>query len=325
MTASKELVRTAIAVDMIDIARSMSRSSRTRAELQSLLAGGAETHQEKPWEALAVPTGKPLSIFDPSSLPAAYTEFLFGDCVPFLKRETPVTAQQLFDALPSREDLEYDLEDDVEPYRASSRSRWDTAEFYTHFASVLRSLKILQSVRASFDRPGFEKDFKLISSISSEDFAEAALHPSAPRSNEDLIRTAGNERVREALRHLGFSIATVPLTDGNKMRLHHFGCAMNQIFGPLTVFHTQNYADNYSPEFLKLHSPPQNSGVTQPTANSEPAAIGYVQNTIMPTLQKMHRITAASPRSTAKFFLLMEELSYRHLYRVDLAWLGNSD
>jgi hypothetical protein len=37
----------------------------------------------------------------------------------------------------------------------------------------------------------------------------------------------------------------------------------------------------------------------------------------------MHQLTAASPRSTAKLFLLMEELSYRHLYRVDRAWLGN--
>ena len=143
-----------------------------------------------------------------------------------------------------------------------------------------------------------------------QDFTEVALHPSMPRSNEDLIQTSGNQRVRTALRHLGFSTATVPLTDGNNMRLHHFGCAMNRIFGSLTVFHTHNYADNYSPEILKLQS-------------SEPPVTAYVQNKDMPTLQQMHRNTAASPRSTAKLFLLMEELSYRHLYRVDRAWLGN--
>ena len=85
---------------------------------------------------------------------------------------------------------------------------------------------------------------------------------------------------------------------------------MNRNFNSLTVFHTHNYADNYSPEILKLQS-------------SEPPVIGYMQNIVMPTLQQMHRKTAASPRSTAKFFLLMEELSYRHLYRVDQAWLGN--
>ena len=308
--ASKEIVRTTIAVDMIDIARGLSRSSKARADLESLAAAQAEAQQQQPLEALAVPTGKPLSIFDATALPAAYTEFLFGDCVPFLKRDTPVTAQQIFDALPSREELQYDLEVDVEPYRASDRSRWDTAEFHAVFCSCLRSLKILQSVKASLDRPGFEKDFQTIASTTSQDFTEAALHPSAPRSNQDLIHTAGNERVRTALRHLGCSTAKVPLTDGNKMKLHHFGCAMNQIFGPLTVFHTHNYADIYSPEMLKMQS-------------SEPPVIGYVQNIVMPTVQKMHQITAASPRSTAKLFLLMEELSYRHLYRVDKAWLGN--
>ena len=107
------------------------------------------------------------------------------------------------------------------------------------------------------------------------------------------------------------------------MRLQRFGCAMNQIFGPLTVFHTHNYADNYSPEILKLQGLQQGSGDEQPTASLEPPVFGYVQNIVMPTLQKMHQITAASPRSTAKLFLLMEELSYRHLYRVDKAWLGN--
>ena len=176
--------------------------------------------------------------------------------------------------------------------------------------SILRSLKLLQSVKAGMERPGFEKDFRIIAAATSQDFVDAALHPSLPRSDHDPIRTAATEKVRTALRHLRFSTATVPFTDGHKMRLHHFGCGMNDIFGPLTVFHTHNYADNYSPEILTLQS-------------SEPPLLGYVQNTPMPTLQEMHRRTAASPRSTAKLFLLLEELSYRHLYRVDHAQVGN--
>ena len=48
----------------------------------------------------------------------------------------------------------------------------------------------------------------------------------------------------------------------------------------------------------------------------------WIQNTIMPTLQQMHKNTAASPRSTAKLFLLLEELSYRHLYSIDSGHLG---
>ena len=98
-----------------------------------------------------------------------------------------------------------------------------------------------------------------------------------------MMGTAGNERVQMALPHPIFSTATVPLTDGNTMRLHHFGCAMNQVFGPLTVFHTHNYADNYSPEILLLHG-------------QERAVLAHRQNDPMPTLQEMHRKTAASPR-----------------------------
>ena len=113
--ATKEFVRTTIAVDMADVARQMTRSSKTCAELQSIVAAQSENEQEQPQQALAVPSGKPLSIFDPSALPSAYTEFLFGDCVPFLKRETPITCQQIFAALPSREELQYSLRADAEP------------------------------------------------------------------------------------------------------------------------------------------------------------------------------------------------------------------
>ena len=56
--------------------------------------------------------------------------------------------------------------------------------------------------------------------------------------------------------------------------------------------------------------------------SSEPSLVGHLQNAVMPTLQQMHKNTAASPRSTAKLFLLLEELSYRHLYRLDHAHLG---
>ena len=93
------------------------------------------------------------------------------------------------------------------------------------------------------------------------------------------------------------------------MRLKHIGTAMNLCFGPLTAFSTHNYADNYSPEIVLLHG----GGVAQPSA----------QEPVMPTLQQMRRMTAESPRSTAKQFLLMEELSFRHLYGIGRIRLGN--
>ena len=65
----------------------------------------------------------------------------------------------------------------MDEYVASDRSRCDSAEFYAFFCSCLRSLKILQSVKASMDRTGFEKDIRTIAATSSHDFAEAALQP----------------------------------------------------------------------------------------------------------------------------------------------------
>ena len=53
------------------------------------------------------------------------------------------------------------------------------------------SPRIQQTVRAFFERPGFEKDFQIIASTAGQDFTEAALPPSMPRSNEDLIQTSG--------------------------------------------------------------------------------------------------------------------------------------
>ena len=112
---------------MIDIARQINRTSRGREELQRLAAGCVDNDANT---ALIVPTGKPLSIFDAAVLPAAYTEFLFGDSVPFLQRQTPVTRRQIFVALPSRVELEYCLAGDLVAHVASARSRFDTPSFF---------------------------------------------------------------------------------------------------------------------------------------------------------------------------------------------------
>ena len=129
---------------------------------------------------------------------------------------------------------------------AGRRSRFGTPEFYAVFASPLRTLRLFQTTKGAMERHGFEEDMKLIASITSNYIVESACHESAPCTNESLAQ-AGNEKVRVALQHFTFSTATVPLTDGNNMRLTHFGDAMQRIFGPLTVFSTNNYADNYSP------------------------------------------------------------------------------
>ncbi len=56
---------------------------------------------------------------------------------------------------------------------------------------------------------------------------------------------------------------------------------------------------------------------------ADPPIEAFVEACVMPRLRGMHKKTAQSPRSTAKLFLLFEELTYRHLCRVDAAHFGN--
>ena len=65
----------------------------------------------------------------------------------------------------------------MDEYVASDRSRCESVEFHAFFYSCLRSLKILQSVKASMARTAFEQDIRTFAPTSSHDFAEAALQP----------------------------------------------------------------------------------------------------------------------------------------------------
>ena len=168
---------------------------------------------------------------------------------------------------------------DEGPYKAPTLSRFHTPVFQAVFASMLRSLKLLQSCRAAFDRQVLEKDFKTIASVNSADIMAAALHESKARTAQDVLRNTGNEKVRAALRHLVFFTATVPFTDGHKMRLKHLGCAMNIVFGPLVDTH--KYGDNCAPE---MPLPAQEQHDVVPSAMRR-----MLQETFMPSLQDMHR------------------------------------
>lgn len=201
---------------------------------------------------------------------------------------------------------------------AAKRSRFDTPEMVALFADILRRLKTLQMVRAAFDREGFAQDINVISKATSEMFLQATVGvtqdagagaTAAPSSSSSGVSPPAQAPapVQAAMRHLTFSTATVPMTDGQKMRLRHFGHALNLNFGPLTTFSTHNYADYYSPLVNHLVDGTDVQVVGEPT---------------MPTLQEMHRKAASSPRSTAKFWLLQQELSYRHMYGMDNVHIG---
>ena len=68
-------------------------------------------------------------------------------------------------------------------------------------------------------------------------------------------RFAQESTAMRALEHLLTTTSVVPLTEGNKMKLRHFGHALDVTFGPLKLFMTCNFADTYIPLTVILHDP----------------------------------------------------------------------
>ena len=59
-------------------------------------------------KALHVRAGKPMNMFDPSTWSKCMTEFWFGDALPNDdRRPRKITFEQIFAALPDRDELEY--------------------------------------------------------------------------------------------------------------------------------------------------------------------------------------------------------------------------
>ncbi len=180
---------------------------------------------------------------------------MYGDCLPNMPKQDPkLTFEELFETLPDREELEYQLDSDTAPYRAKSQSRFDTPEFAIVFGDTLRRLGLFKGTRMALKRKAFQRDVKLIANCTSEQ-CMAALQSSAGQPGDVKDSTAealaGNNNIpqelRTALRQVLVSTKDVPLTDGYKRNLRHEGHNLNVTEGALVVFATFNFADTYSP------------------------------------------------------------------------------
>ena len=295
---------------VIDIQDTMKKLLRENKNLDDVASSLLNVNQGLHVDAFAVPTSKVLSSFDPLTFSSCFTEFFYGDAVPGLpNRPNPeVSYQDLFSALMQREEMEYSCPEDSSPYRARKVSRFDAPEFAAMFGDLLRRMKTLQAVRGTFQRQGFEKDLKLIASAKTDDFLQAACAESTASTLQIARCDQTPHNVQVALRHMLFSTANVPLTEGYKVRLRHLGHSYNYCFGPMSVFCTHNYSDTQNPLMHECVSPGSSDlSLEKPT---------------LPPLQKMHELVAAHPACTAKFFMLMEELNFRHLYGIDSMKLG---
>eukprot|EP00438_Fugacium_kawagutii_P025227 Skav230240 [mRNA] locus=scaffold1818:78429:87690:+ [translate_table: standard] len=282
------------------------------AELQLLEGVRDETSQ-----TLVVKSGELLSMFVPESWCLCFTEFFYGDCLPFdQSRPVRLAPHTLMACLLQREELEYHLEGDEEAYVSAVVSRWDNPEVVAMFADTLRRQKLLMATKMNFlNHDSFKLDLQAIAKAKPEDFLHLQKYNTLGQAYASTAEKEGT--AMKALKHLLTSTAVVPLTEGNKMKLRHFGHAMDVTFGPLKLFMTCNFADTYMPLTLVVFDPENQERLVTTRCNL------LEELPEMPTLQDMHRIVARSPATQAKLFLLMEEIILTELLGVQEAFIGN--
>ena len=163
-------------------------------------------------------------MFDSTTWTQCLSEFWYGDALPNMsemKLKPRLSFEELFAALLDREELEYQLDADSAPYRALSKSRFDTPEHTIIFGDTLRRLLLFRGTRMALKRRGFQKDVKLIANSSAEQ-CMAALQDSAGQPG-DVVNCSAEalsanakiaQELRTALRQVLISTKDVPLTDG---------------------------------------------------------------------------------------------------------------
>ena len=334
-----------IVLDVQTVASTLSR--RGKLEVERACQNAEELREVNP-VALSVPSGvQPLSAWDARTWPVCFTEWWFGDGAPNLQRDRPMLFEEVAAMLLEREELEYQLENEEERYEARSPSRFVAPEIVAILGDVRRRLALLKGTRAATQRRGYAAD---LSRANVEDY-EKALGIAGAHDGvlAGLARPDMPAAVKTALRTLLLSTSNVPGTEGRKVALRHNGHGNNLFFGASTYFCTPNFPDTYSPLMLLLDEGPgscahlENSGALQPAAvatspsqldyggrRAAPNGRGLWDSALeivrpeprMPSLERMHQITASNPRAQAKFFMLQTELHYRHVCGLERLFIG---
>ena len=176
-------------------------------------------------EAVVSTTGSPLSMFAADSWPKCFLDFFYGDAVPDMTERGKkgngtvyVPMEDTFKWLQDREELEYHLPSDAEPYKARATSRFDTPECTAIFGSVLRHALLLRGVATVFRRQGYEADLKEIAQARAEHCVAILCSAGKPDRQRGLDQLAYApdvpEKLRTALKQVLFAQVKVPFTDG---------------------------------------------------------------------------------------------------------------
>ena len=179
-----------------------------------------------------------------------------------------LSCEQVFAALPWREELEYSLPGGVAPYRAPDRSRFDDAEFIALFADIVRRMKTNQSVSAAMRRPGFQKDFKCTASLSATDFLkEVRAKAKSLKIDADMLKRpvnvgfSGGEKKRNEILQMAMlepKMCILDETDSGldvdamKLVAEGVNALRDDDRGFLVITHYQRLLDHIKPDVVHI-------------------------------------------------------------------------
>ena len=114
-------------------------------------------------------------MFLPVSWCLCFTEFFYGDCLPFDQpRPVRLAPHTVIECLLQRDELEYSIDEDANPYVAAyvaaATSRWDNPEVTAMFADTLRRQSLLEDQNDLFIGSSFKVDLQASAEAKPEDF-----------------------------------------------------------------------------------------------------------------------------------------------------------
>ena len=208
---------------------------------------------------LEVPRARaPLSLWDWTIWTQARpTLWRYGDATNlYPHRQTLLLTQEWMECMCNREELEYAMPTDSEPYSAAwpdedfQSNRFEDDWLTMHLFATLYLLSEQKQSAFAFLKNGGMKWAAKVRGLSAEMLALAARV--APQAGIQAL--AQNQHVpqlvRDALNAMQAATANVVGTDGHRRLCRHEGIAYMSLFGPPLVFMTPNLADNKQPLLL---------------------------------------------------------------------------
>ncbi len=267
---------------------------------------------------VVVPTGdEPVSMFSPgfwsSFDPIA---FPYGDGVFGLERDVELTYEQWCRCLMDREELDYGLPGEIasppasaSPSDASSTlPRWRAnPDLLTAQYCLWRRKKYIQQTRLFVRRQRYGDTLHSLARVTPEElYSAVGILGRGAGLKEALSNPNVSSNVKQALRAMLISNATIVGSDAHRTTLRHISSSYRLLFGPPLVFMTPNIADTRS-LLVSLHYEGKDVVGWRVLEENAPE---------MPSVSEMLRRVSADPVSQALVTNLLLELFLVHVVGV---------